>query len=213
MTTEETELTFIRCPGCRSLVPAVAARCRMCGELLESQKSGKEQGADSVSKKSRVRQRTMSVSGDEVQTLKEQVVDSTLAEESTIDNVGVSNVDDVAPHAGEKPIVSFETPDPFDAGKEFLEAQGPYSPIEDKPMFAPREESSSIADDFALRARDVDERDERDVGSLGSQPEAPSKKRRRRRRKKKQADDGTLAQVEEGADEQRSMNEEEEMAQ
>ena len=35
MSTEETELTFIRCPSCRSLVPAVANRCRMCGFIFE----------------------------------------------------------------------------------------------------------------------------------------------------------------------------------
>ena len=28
------ELTFVRCPSCRSLVPAVSTRCRMCGAPL-----------------------------------------------------------------------------------------------------------------------------------------------------------------------------------
>lgn len=37
MSSEDTELTFVRCPSCRSLVPAVATRCRMCGHQFSSQ--------------------------------------------------------------------------------------------------------------------------------------------------------------------------------
>lgn len=59
MATDSTELTFVRCPSCRSLVPAVSTRCRMCGAGLDA--SGETEGADSDQKKSgRVRQRTMS---------------------------------------------------------------------------------------------------------------------------------------------------------
>ncbi|MCB0328883.1 MAG: FHA domain-containing protein [Bdellovibrionales bacterium] len=36
MATDSTELTFVRCPSCRSLVPAVSSRCRMCGAGLDS---------------------------------------------------------------------------------------------------------------------------------------------------------------------------------
>ena len=32
---DSTELTFVRCPNCRSLVPAVSTRCRMCGAPLD----------------------------------------------------------------------------------------------------------------------------------------------------------------------------------
>jgi len=59
MSTDSTELTFVRCPSCRSLVPAVSTRCRMCGASLESG----DELADEESKEpasSRVRQRTMS---------------------------------------------------------------------------------------------------------------------------------------------------------
>lgn len=40
MSTDSTELTFVRCPSCRSLVPAVSTRCRMCGSAIDAQ--GKE---------------------------------------------------------------------------------------------------------------------------------------------------------------------------
>ena len=39
MSGEDTELTFIRCPSCRSLVPAVATRCRMCGHQFGAQET------------------------------------------------------------------------------------------------------------------------------------------------------------------------------
>lgn len=45
MVMEDNELTFIRCPSCRSLIPAVANRCRMCGHKLEDA----EVGADTAS--------------------------------------------------------------------------------------------------------------------------------------------------------------------
>lgn len=37
MSTDSTELTFVRCPSCRSLVPAVSTRCRMCGAAIDAQ--------------------------------------------------------------------------------------------------------------------------------------------------------------------------------
>lgn len=36
MATDTTETTFVRCPACRSLVPAVSTRCRMCGATLDA---------------------------------------------------------------------------------------------------------------------------------------------------------------------------------
>lgn len=60
MSTDSTELTFVRCPSCRSLVPASQTRCRMCGASLDA--SGKvEEGDKGVDAKApRVKQRTMS---------------------------------------------------------------------------------------------------------------------------------------------------------
>ena len=37
MSTDSTELTFVRCHSCRSLVPALSTRCRMCGATLEQE--------------------------------------------------------------------------------------------------------------------------------------------------------------------------------
>ena len=75
MGAEETELTFVRCPSCRSLIPAVATRCRMCGFVLKENGTS-ESAAEPASpppldsKKSRVRQRSVSLSKAELSELK-----------------------------------------------------------------------------------------------------------------------------------------------
>ncbi|MCB0320593.1 MAG: FHA domain-containing protein [Bdellovibrionales bacterium] len=45
MATDSTELTFVRCPSCRSLVPAVSSRCRMCSAPLGGGAENKEASA------------------------------------------------------------------------------------------------------------------------------------------------------------------------
>ena len=67
MTTEETELTFVRCPSCRSLVPAVATRCRMCGYQFEGNAGESGDAQAGLRPKSRIRQRTISVTKSEVE--------------------------------------------------------------------------------------------------------------------------------------------------
>lgn len=62
MSTDSTELTFVRCPSCRSLVPAVSTRCRMCGAALDPAAGGADES--SAQSGGRVRQRTMSSKAD-----------------------------------------------------------------------------------------------------------------------------------------------------
>ena len=57
MATDSTELTIVRCPSCRSLVPAVSTRCRMCGATLDTSQARPEESE--VKRSGRVRQRTM----------------------------------------------------------------------------------------------------------------------------------------------------------
>lgn len=59
MTSDSTELTFVRCPSCRSLVPAVSTRCRMCGATIDATAKSEESEKD-AKKSGRVRQKTMS---------------------------------------------------------------------------------------------------------------------------------------------------------
>lgn len=74
MSAEETELTFIYCPGCRSLIPANASRCKMCGHALKSAEDKKNQtqqnemqnAASAEAEENRPRQSTASISAEEV---------------------------------------------------------------------------------------------------------------------------------------------------
>jgi hypothetical protein len=66
MSTDSTELTFVRCPSCRSLVPAKSTRCRMCGSALEAIAKNPDSFLGE-GKKSRIRQKTASVEGSAVE--------------------------------------------------------------------------------------------------------------------------------------------------
>jgi hypothetical protein len=64
MSSETTELTFVRCPSCRSLVPATATRCRICNNPLDG--GNKADESDAAKAAGRIRQKTISASADEV---------------------------------------------------------------------------------------------------------------------------------------------------
>ncbi len=60
MAGENSELTFVRCPSCRSLVPAISTKCRMCGATFESAKADEDKAKNQAG---RARQHTGSISG------------------------------------------------------------------------------------------------------------------------------------------------------
>ena len=64
MASETSDLTFVRCPSCRSLVPASASRCRICNNPLDG--LGKEE-TDQAKSAGRVRQKTITASPQEVE--------------------------------------------------------------------------------------------------------------------------------------------------
>jgi hypothetical protein len=63
MASESNELTFVRCPTCRSLVPASAAKCRICNASLDG--GAKSAGSDTPPP-GRVRQKTVAAGADEI---------------------------------------------------------------------------------------------------------------------------------------------------
>ena len=82
MSSQETELTFIRCPNCRSLVPAIATRCRMCGHEFEKDIPVKSADrADVSGSRSRVRQKSSSISSDFVEDVRQKLKSDTASEE------------------------------------------------------------------------------------------------------------------------------------
>lgn len=58
MAGDNVELTFVRCPSCRSLVPAISTKCRMCGATFDAAQEVEEK---SRTHSGRVRQQTTSV--------------------------------------------------------------------------------------------------------------------------------------------------------
>lgn len=105
MATDSTELTFVRCPSCRSLVPAVSTRCRMCGATLDSAAATEE--GDKERKSGRVRQRTMSAPDSELSATAGQVREEAAPP---------------APPAPEKSAASFEAADVDDPLGDYLDA-------------------------------------------------------------------------------------------
>ena len=64
MSADSIELTFVRCPSCRSLVPAASSRCKMCGAGLEAT-AQPDKSEEERKKTGRVRQNTMTRSAQE----------------------------------------------------------------------------------------------------------------------------------------------------
>lgn len=91
MASETNELTFVRCPTCRSLVPASAARCRICNAALAAESSN-DTNAESV-KPARERHRTVSARPDEVEQMTAGVANQG-DDRSASDSAGVHEGDD-----------------------------------------------------------------------------------------------------------------------
>lgn len=64
MASETSDLTFVRCPSCRSLVPASATRCRICNNPLDG--LNKEEPGTAPKGGGRVRQKTITATPEEV---------------------------------------------------------------------------------------------------------------------------------------------------
>ncbi len=90
MTVQDTELTFVRCPSCKSLVPAVATRCRMCSHHFD------DEGHSSKSNES-----------DE--NIAETVVEKEKIQES-LEGASMERVEDNSPEEKTESIVNTNTP-------------------------------------------------------------------------------------------------------
>lgn len=182
MSAEETELTFIRCPSCRSLVPAVATRCRMCGHQFEKKAAAadqeensenivkkdsvKKENGDSSYSRPRVRQRTMSANSAQVSEIKEQLRGSLeknnppLEKESEIepdfenDNID-DNVDD-----------DIENEDNFALESSVAEVENPYNfkkPSSESFSFEKKVESEEVKQEVVMPAENKEPKLESDT--------------------------------------------------
>jgi hypothetical protein len=100
MSTEETELMFTRCVQCRSLIPAVAARCRICGAVAPGRESESSQVSGEktdVESKPRIRQKTISVTSDNLEMLKRSYAET----EKNAAETGNSNNESTSSHVSD----------------------------------------------------------------------------------------------------------------
>ncbi len=148
MSTDNTELTFVRCPSCRSLVPAISTRCRMCGANLESSNRGEGEDKDDTKVGGRVRQRTMSPQG-EFTTAIDKIrheMESAPSEDSSETTEDIGEVEDSSP--------PLSTEDPLGAYLEELDTEDEDIDSEDEES---DNEDESIED---INGDDLDEIDE-----------------------------------------------------
>jgi hypothetical protein len=149
MSSETTELTFVRCPSCRSLVPATATRCRICNNPLEG--GGKSDESEASKAASRIRQKTISASADEVA--------SALAEvhvDSAPEPIAPTSSSPTAVQASRPPVPPADDDVDFDPLGAYLqeleEAEELGSPNISAPQQAPLGATQSVAaqdnDDF-----------------------------------------------------------------
>ena len=104
MATDTTELTFVRCPECRSLVPAMSTRCRMCGAGLGTDLKS-DTGSSSATPTGRVRQKTTTTASasdfnDQIRQLREdqEPHEEMSTEQSPLDDFLESGAEEEATH-------------------------------------------------------------------------------------------------------------------
>ena len=211
MTVQETELRFKKCPGCRSLVPETATRCRMCGESLEAATE------PAPEKKSRVRQRTMSVPSSEVQKIKEQLgvasppqpevppaTASVDPEEPPVEEVYSPPAETEAPAedlANGRTVFGAETAESIDYGENFS--------LPPQDSFSPPSHESFPANEPEVPAADEHVAVEEPVAAIASSElvdddEVKPKKKRRRRRRRRKKDASEEAATHDGDYEERA---------
>ncbi len=153
MASETNELTFVRCPTCRSLVPASASRCRICNATLEA--GAKPAASEPPAPQGRARQKTVSAAAEEVR----GIVGAAAPIEPPVKPVSVAPV---APAESGRPAdvndsTEDDTFDPLGAFLQDLDAE------EDKPTPSapptPQKTESPLADLFDDSDDDDDDDD------------------------------------------------------
>jgi len=174
MATEEVELTFIRCPGCKSLVPAIASRCRMCGQTLQKADEPANLAKAEISHSKsptlenieEVIKENNSVDQDVADVVDDYEVD---IEKDFEENLGISKLSDPTPES---------KPEPKDEKPFRFLGQG-----NDQIRIKSEESSFAQKEDFS--------RDRQEQNAFGEDVDPAKKKRKRRRKKKKPAESGT----------------------
>ena len=105
MASESSELTFVRCPSCRSLVPVSASRCRICNNPLDG--GGKPAESDPSKQGGRVRQKTISATADELMRMDAQSSESVPSSVAPAANQSQPSFGDDGDHEEVDPLADF----------------------------------------------------------------------------------------------------------
>lgn len=91
MSAESTELKFVRCPSCKSLVPSVASRCRMCGHQFDSSAKKEVESAKNPQKTREIPEDPTSAN---ISTKKNQIPEDDLSPVDLVEDDSEEGVDD-----------------------------------------------------------------------------------------------------------------------
>lgn len=105
MASETSELTFVRCPSCRSLMPVSAPRCRHCGKAVDG--GARNDSNDTTRPPGRVRQKTITASADELLQGTGIGDDFAQSEPPPAQPFGGASVEGVAEHEVVDPLADF----------------------------------------------------------------------------------------------------------
>lgn len=105
MASETSELTFVRCPSCRSLMPVSAPRCRHCNTPVDAGARG--DSGDGNRPVGRVRQKTITASAEELLQGGGNAGDFAQSEPPPAQPFGGAPVGGVAEHEVVDPLADF----------------------------------------------------------------------------------------------------------
>ncbi|RME61850.1 MAG: FHA domain-containing protein [Candidatus Dadabacteria bacterium] len=194
MATDSTELTFIRCPSCRSLVPAVSKKCRMCGAKIGEESAEESTAEKKASKESRVRQRTMTGSQSE---LNQAVSDIREEEEGTTVTTGpLTEKEDFADVSADEEELWDEELEKLLQEEDLMELEEEEEEIEENPLeeflssaeeetTKEKEESNASASSVAVKAPE-------ETPSTNGQKKAPAEVKKKVSLKKEKKEEKKL---------------------
>jgi hypothetical protein len=199
MSANEIELTFIRCPSCKSLMPSTANKCGMCGFDLMAE-DDENQSCEPI-KKSRLRKKTFTGSIDELENSDESFMNRGLVISEVSESLSQENqaTDDHFEPSVEEEIdtnISLETNEVTQRDK-FQDSKFNESVRESRGLrFSEdlREKNSPTSDEVSDQetrgeGETIDSRENRTEVSSQDGAEPVKKKRKRRKKRKRSVEE------------------------
>jgi Uncharacterised protein family UPF0547/FHA domain len=162
MSTDKNDISFMRCPSCKSLVPTASKKCRMCGFVFEN--SVDSTAEDNSLTSGRVRQRTVSRSREEILAALEKNTESVSpeleSEEFDSEQFGSDQDTDFVEEEEQDSVSE------FDPSSEELSSQNIRETEEDSDIQNDSDESASNFNDSLSDSETDESSDDNDESSL-----------------------------------------------